>query len=303
MSVGVSVYGNGGMNTSYTHPIPLFGTSNAGIDLAQLFIAPTFAMKLNQTNSLGVTLNFAYQRFKATGLENFDNASYSSAPGHVTNNGYDSSTGWGVKVGWIGQITPNFSVGATYQSKTSMGKFDKYKGLFAEQGSFDIPENYGIGFSWNVNPQWTVAGDVKQIQYNKVASVGNTVDCLFAGACQLGTNNGAGFGWDNMTVYKLAVSFKQSSHLTLRAGYSANKQPIPSSQTLFNMLAPAVSEEHLTLGATWDLGNNNAVNVAYMHAMDKSVNGANSIPAAFGGGNANLKMYQDSLGASYSVKF
>ena len=36
MSVGVSVYGNGGMNTSYTKPIPLFSsTTKAGIDLSQ----------------------------------------------------------------------------------------------------------------------------------------------------------------------------------------------------------------------------------------------------------------------------
>ena len=30
LALGVSVYGNGGMNTSYTTPIPLFGTTKAG---------------------------------------------------------------------------------------------------------------------------------------------------------------------------------------------------------------------------------------------------------------------------------
>ncbi len=302
MSVGVSVYGNGGMNTSYTKPIPLFGTTNAGIDLSQLFIAPTFSMKVNQSNSIGIAVNFAYQRFQATGLQNFKAAS--SSPNNLTDNGYDSSTGWGVKLGWIGQITPDLSFGVAYQSKTSMGKFDKYKGLFAEQGGFDIPENYGAGFAWKVMPAWTVSGDIKQIQYSKVAAVGNLVDCLtITGTCQLGANNGAGFGWNNMTVYKLGVSYQQSQNLTLRAGYSYGKQAIPSSQTMFNMLAPAVNNDHVTLGATWTLANKSEVTVAYMHAFNNTVSGSKSIPAAYGGGNANLAMYQDSLGVAYGVKF
>ena len=306
MSFGVSVYGNGGMNTSYTKPIPLFqGTSNtnAGIDLSQLFIAPTFAMKLNSSNAIGVSLNFAYQRFKATGLKGFANPMFSSSPSNVTDNGYDSATGWGVKVGWNGQVTPDLSLGVTYQSKTSMGKLDKYKGLFAEQGGFDIPENYGAGFAWKAMPGWTVAGDYKHISYSKVAAVGNSVNCLFAGTCQLGSGNGAGFGWKDMDVYKLGVSYEYSKDLTLRAGYSYGKQPIPTSQTLFNMLAPAVNNDHLTLGATWTLANKAELSFAYMHAFDNTVSGSNSIPAGFGGGNANLKMYQDSLGVAYGMKF
>ena len=301
MSVGVSVYGNGGMNTSYTKPIPLFGTTKAGIDLSQLFIAPTFAMKLNSSNAIGVSLNFAYQRFKATGLDGFK--PFSSSPTNLTDNGYDSSTGWGVKVGWDGQVTQALALGVTYQSKTSMSKLDKYKGLFAEKGGFDIPESYGAGFAWKMAPAWTLAGDYKHISYSKVASVGNSVNCFFAGTCALGADNGPGFGWRDMDVYKLGVSYDVSNNLTLRAGYSHGKQPIPASQTLFNMLAPAVNNDHLTMGATWTLANKAELSFAYMHAFDNTVNGSGSIPAGFGGGNANLKMYQDSLGVAYGMKF
>jgi long-chain fatty acid transport protein len=304
MSFGVSVYGNGGMNTSYTKPIPLFsGTTKAGIDLMQLFIAPTFAMKLNANNAIGISLNFAYERFKATGLQNFDNANYSSSPGNVTDKGYDSATGFGVKVGWNGQVTQSLALGATYQSKTNMGKLDKYQGLFAEKGAFDIPESYGAGFSWKMAPAWTLAGDYKHISYSKVAAVGNTVNCLFAGTCKLGADNGAGFGWDDMDVYKLGVTYEFSKAWTWRAGYSYGKQPIPASQTLFNMLAPAVNNDHLTFGATWTLPSKGEVTFAYMHAFENTVTGSASIPAGFGGGNANLKMYQDSFGVAYGIKF
>ncbi len=170
-SLGVSVFGNGGMNTQYdTSPLtPLGGSSPAGINLEQLFISPTWAMKLNPTNAVGVALNLAYQRFSATGLEPFEGAS--SSPTNVTNNGTDTSTGYGVRLGWTGQVTPTVTVGATYQSITKMGKFDKYKGLFAEQGGFDIPSRYGVGVAVKAMPETTFAFDVERINYSDVASV------------------------------------------------------------------------------------------------------------------------------------
>jgi long-chain fatty acid transport protein len=306
LTVGVAVYGNGGMNTDYKQsPFARFGGANpAGVDLMQLFIAPTAAYKLSDTNSVGVSVNFAYQRFKAEGLQPFQAAS--SSPSNVTNNGYDSSTGWGVRIGWTGQISPTVTLGATYQSKTKMGKLDKYKGLFANEGEFDIPENYGIGIAVKTTPKLTLAADVEQINYSKIASVGNPVDCLFQGMCMLGGPNAAGFGWRDVTVLKLGASYQYRQDLVLRAGFNTLRQPIPASQTFFNILAPGVVEQHLTLGATWTLTNGNELTLGYMHAFKKEVNGSGSIPPGmppgYGGGEANLHMYQDQIGIAYGIK-
>ena len=304
MSMGVSVYGNGGMNTRYkTNPFGAFGGSNpGGINLEQLFVAPTFAMKVNQNHALGISLIFAQQRFGATGLQPFASAPTSSSPGNVTEQGNDTTTGWGLRLGWTGQVSDNVTLGATYASKIK-GKFDAYKGLFSDQGEFDIPENYGLGIAVKATPQLTVAADVKQINYGKIGSVGNPVDCLFLGQCALGQSNSVGFGWRDTTVYKLGASYGYSKNLTLRAGYSYNKQPIPANQTFFNILAPGVVENHLTLGATWTLANSNELSLAYMHAFKKTVNGSSSIAAGYGGGNVNLNMYEDSLGIAYGIKF
>jgi long-chain fatty acid transport protein len=304
---GLAVYGNGGMNTTYkTSPFTGFGGSSpAGVDLTQLFIAPTLAYKLNPNHSFGVSLIFAYQVFSADGLGPF--APGSVAPGNVSNQGDDKSTGWGLKLGWTGKVTDAVTLGATYQSKINMGNFDKYRGLFAQGGGFDIPETYGFGIAFKATPALTLAGDIQRINYGDVPSVGNPVDCFFAGTCQLGASNGPGFGWRNTTVYKLGVSYAWSKDLTLRAGYATLRQPIPSNQTLFNILAPGVVEDHLTIGATWAVNGNQELSLGYMHAFNKNVNGANSIPPGmppgFGGGNANLKMQQNSLGVSYGWKF
>jgi long-chain fatty acid transport protein len=301
-TMGVSVYGNGGMNTNYEKAIPLLGTTKPGIDMAQLFIAPTATWKVTPSNTIGVSLNLAYQRFEAKGIQNFQ--SMSLHPNNVTNKGHDSSSGLGVRLGWIGQINDIVNLGATYQSKTYMSKFDKYKGLFAEGGDFDIPENYGIGLAVKATPQLTLAADVERINYSGVDSVGNaSLSNLFAGNA-LGSKNGPGFAWRDVTAVKLGASYAYNETLTLRAGYNHSTQPIPKNETLFNILAPGVVQDHLTFGATWTLPNKSELSFSYMHAFEEKVRGSNSIPpgfppAGFGGGNANIKMYEDSLGIAY----
>lgn len=301
LALGVSVFGNGGMNTDYkTSPFAAFGGSSpAGVDLMQLFIAPTVAYRTG-AHAFGVSLNLAYQRFRAQGLNPF--AGFSSDAGNFTDRGYDSSTGYGLRFGWTGQVLPGVTLGATYQTKTKMGKFDKYKGLFADQGGFDIPENYGVGIAVRPMPRLTLAADVQRINYGDVPSVGNPVDCLFTG-CQLGADNGAGFGWRNTTVYKIGAAWEWSQRLTLRGGFVTLKQPIPESQTLLNIVAPGVVENHLTLGATWVLPGKSELTFAYMHAFETEVKGSGSIPPGFGGGESNLRMNENSLGIAWGRSF
>jgi long-chain fatty acid transport protein len=308
MSLGVSVYGNGGMNTDYgtlnsgtdgiygAPGLGLLGSANAGVDLSQLFIAPTFSMKINPEHSIGISLNIAYQRFKAYGLDVFAmpapfNAS--SSPDSVTNKGHDDSWGYGARIGWTGQFTPTFSLGATYQTKTYMQDFSKYKGLFAEQGSFDIPENYGIGLAWKAMPALTIAGDIQWINYGGVKAIANKM----SSEGYLGDSNGPGFGWDDITIYKLGASYDVNKDWTLRAGYSHTDEPYNSDQTFFNLLAPAVVTDHLTLGATWRLQNSGELSFAYMHAFKNTVNGTGDTQGI------NNTMYQDSFGVAYGMKF
>lgn len=303
-SLGVSVYGNGGMNTQYNiNPFAPFGANgNLGINLSQLFVAPTWAMKVNPTNAVGVSLNLAYQMFSATGV-NGAFAGLSSNPSAMSDNGTDTSTGYGVRLGWTGEITPAVTLGATYQSKTKMGKLSKYSGLFAGEGSFDVPSNYGAGIAFKAAPETTVAFDIERINYADVPAVGTQFTAVppsFGGTGPLlGAANGPGFGWKNINAYKLGVSHAYSSEFTIRAGYDHCDQPIPSSQTLLNILAPGVVQDHLTLGGTWKLADKSEISVAYVHAFKKTVNGSGSIPPQMGGGEANLTMTENSIGISY----
>ncbi len=296
LAYGVAMYANGGMNTSYAqNPYP-GGTGSAGVDLSQMFVTGSVAWKLNERHSIGAGVTYVYQRFMAEGLGSF--AGMSANSNAVSNNGYDSADGWGLKLGWQGQVTDSLTLGVSWSSRIETDRFEKYSGLFAEQGGFDVPESYGIGFAWQVNPRWTLAGDWERIEYGDVKSIGNPL----AFDAPLGADQGAGFGWQDIDVYKLGVIYAASPKLTLRAGISHSDQPIPASQTLLNILAPGVIQDHASVGASWQLSPEQSVTFSYTRALEEEVKGQNSM-SGFGDGEADLKMSQNILGVAWQYRY
>ncbi len=305
-SAGISIYGNGGMNTDY--PTNTFGGSSpTGVDLMQLFIAPTYARKLAPQHAVGITPILAIQRFQAKGLQAFSTnpppgfPSFSSDPSNATNNGYSYSYGVGARIGYQGEIMSKLNIGLAYQTRTYMTEFDKYKGLFAEQGDFDIPSNATAGLAFKATPELVFLFDVQRINYSEVKAINNPLlPNLTPGS--LGNDNGPGFGWKDMTIYKIGVQWKSSKEWTWRAGYATGNQPIPSSEVLFNILAPGVIEEHVTAGFTKAMGDNHDLNFALTRALPHTVNGPNPLEAP-GQQTIQLKMDQWQIAASYAWKF
>jgi long-chain fatty acid transport protein len=321
LALGVTVYGNGGMNTDYEAgqtdlgvcgggaPIGapgnlLCGQGSLGVDLMQLIVAPTAAYKIAANHSVGVSPLIGYQRFKAEGLHAFAGISSDPTGATVTNAGYDDAFGYGVRVGYMGKLTPTVTVGAAYASKMRFSEFEKYAGLFAEQGDFDIPENYNLGVAWQATPVLKLALDYQRINFNKVASVGNLAGNSLppVPVAPLGNDAGSGFGWKNVDVIKLGAEYQYSNKLTLRGGYSDGENPIngaPPGEATFNIIAPAVIERHVTLGFTYTLASGDELTMAYMHAFENDVSGDNPFPF---GGTDTIQMYQNSIGVQYSWK-
>jgi long-chain fatty acid transport protein len=307
LSLGIAAYGNGGMNTDYrSNPYARFGaTGKTGVNLEQLFIAPTIALKLNEHNSVGLSVNLAYQQFKANGIGAF--SAFSQDPSHVSDNGNDASYGAGLHLGWLGKINDRISVGASYQTKTRMSKFDDYAGLFADDGRFDIPASIALGVAVKPIDSLTVGFDWQRIQYSDVAAVGNSFAVLLAGH-PLGSKTGPGFGWRDINVYKLGAVWQASPQLTLRGGFSVNQQPIPSSETFLNILAPAAITRHASVGASWAINAHNEISASYVRAFEQKVHGNGSIPPGFppaglGGGNADISLSENQFGLAWGYKF
>jgi long-chain fatty acid transport protein len=285
------------MNTDYAAPV--FGVAPAGVDLSQMFVAPTYAHRLGRHHALGISAVLAYQRFEAKGLQGF--ADLSGDPANLTNKDHANSYGAGVRVGYLGELTQWLSVGASYQSRISMSTFDEYSGLFAEKGGFDIPQTFTGGLAVKPADKLTVALDVQWINYESVKSVGNDFLPNLA-LSQLGHANGAGFGWHDMTVYKAGVQYEADRDWVLRTGYSYGRQPIRSNEVLINILAPGVMEHHITAGLTRAIKKGHAINFAIIRAIPQSVAGPNNLEVP-NRQSIELTMDQWEYEVSYSFGF
>lgn len=317
MSFGVTVYGNGGMNTDYpagamssatcgnftggtaTNSNILCGTGRLGVDLMQLIIAPTWSYKLNENHSVGVSPLLAYQRFQAEGLSAFSGLSNDSTK--LTNNGYDTSTGFGVRFGWYGKMSDTVSLGAAYSTKIAMSKFDKYAGLFAEQGDFDIPSNFNLGVAFKISPTTLLGVDYQKIKYTDVKSVSNSSSLTGA----LGTAGGRGFGWTDIDVFKIGVQYQHSERLTIRAGIDRSDNPIRSEDVTFNILAPGVVTNHFSVGFTLATDKNSELTGAYTYVAEKKVSGTSLFQSlgVAGAGTEEIKMHQNVIGLAWSTKW
>ena len=105
----------------------------------------------------------------------------------------------------------------------------------------------------------------------------NLFNCPTAGAggtdssyC-LGGSNGAGFGWDDMTIHKIGYQWEpgQLEDWTFRLGFSHGSQPIEKSEVLFNMMAPGVIENHFTSGFSHKMDSGREYSLTFMFAPEK----------------------------------
>jgi long-chain fatty acid transport protein len=328
LAVGITVYGNGGMNTDYPggqippqsacaafNPNPgpynlLCGNGQLGQDLMQLMIAPYVSWQFMPGQSIGVAPTLAYQRFEAYGLQAFDNPMLSTAPGSVTNNGYSSSWGGGVRIGWMGQFTEQFALGAAYATKMWMGAFDDYRGLFAQAGDFDIPSNFTIGGSFRPTPDWLLALDFQRIFYSDAKSVSNPSSLIGhcamgdATAC-LGGSNGAGFGWEDINIWKFGVQYQLNDRWTLRGGYNYTQNPVQPQDVTFNIIAPGIVQNQWTLGATWKIDQASEITGMFMYAQRNSLTGT-SLLVGFGAPpttTETVSMKEMQIGIAYNLRY
>lgn len=287
-AVGLVGYGNGGMNTDYGNRVfydPF--SAETGVNIEQMFVGASLAFEFAKGHAVGVAPLFGFQRFSAKGLISF--AGFSSDPSSLSGNSVSTATGFGARVGYQGKLFPFLSIGGSYQTKISMSPFERYKGLFAQKGDFDVPASWNAGIAIHASEKLTLAADVQQILYSGVRSVANKMDLTVNSPAlpngspnpnfqPLGSEEGWGFGWKDITVIKAGLMFKPTMDWTFMAGFSQGKQPFDEKEVLFNILAPAVVEQHFTFGFSKKF-EDREMNVAFMYAPNGSVEGSNILEA------------------------
>jgi long-chain fatty acid transport protein len=286
--VGFTVYGNGGMNTDWpSYPNfgnGIFGGGKLGVDLQQALISLAFAKQFGPV-AVGIAPILARQQFKARGLGAFG----------ITQNDTDISWGGGVRGGIEVSLSPALRLGVAASSRIWTQDFDKYSGLFAEQGGFDIPPSLQAGIAYDLAPNLTLLADYKHIWFGSVKSIANPS----TNAAPFGADNGPGFGWDDVDVVKIGVEWRTSPDLTLRAGYAYATNAISARDVQLNILAPAVVQHHITAGLEYQLRKNWSVELAGLYAPEGEQSGFFLPPAGAVPLELRMHQYEATLGFKY----
>ena len=309
-SWGVVMYGNGGMNTSYPDvanancggPTPkltgVFCDGHMGVDLIQAFFSAVYARQFGPL-SIGVAPTLAVARFKIDGVGAFGGFSAESG-NHLSSEGYDWAWGGGLRAGAEFAVTDRFRLGLSGQTKMYMSKFDKYSGLFENQGDMDIPAAIIAGLAFDATPDLTLMFDYKRIFYSGIDSVGNSSSILGIPP-MFGDDGGPGFGWHDINIFKIGAEWRANEDWTLRAGYAYNENPIKSADVTLNIIAPGVVQHHITGGLSYRVTPGSSIDFSGAYMPNVSVSGP--VPIGLGGGNVELSMHQFQFALGWTYRF
>lgn len=317
---GVSLYGNGGLNTEYRDDTGIPGTNanpakcgdrpgnfflgcgKLGVDLSQLIIAPTLSWQATPAHSFGIAPLLAYQQISIYGLQAFEG--FSAHPDAVSNQGYDRAFGAGVRVGWYGRITSWMDLGAAYSSRIYMQDFNEYKGLLADSGSFDIPANFSVGAALKPVKDLVIGADIQRIFWGDVPALQNGVlnSLQDPVGSPLGSPNGSGFNWRHRTTYKAALAYAVTPRLTVRGGYDYSKR-LPADKSAdsisLNLFAPNPLHR-VTAGFSWALSEETDLQFAYGRYIKGTVKGDSATAGIGVGGQESITPYVDTVWLGWS---
>lgn len=255
---------------------------------------------LSDDHSLGLSVNLQHQWLSVEGLLPF--APVSETPTAVSNQGPHVSYGLSFTFGWNGRLTSWLDAGLSYRTQAFQLRIEEYRGLLPDQGKLELPAIFGGALIARPADGWRLGFEYQHYAYQRSNGFGNGIDRLGAGR-PLGSTNGPGFGFNNQNVYKLGIEHQVSKSLVLRTGFSYATQVLSKHNILLNLQSPGTPKFHATIGATWTIAGVHELSGFFAASDRRRVRGENSIPEAFGGGEANISNQSLNLGISYGRRF
>jgi len=259
LTIGLGMAGLSGMGVDFADIAPAPGNQNVVTTKQFYKITPGFSYKVDDKLSLGAALNIDYQSLA------MDNSMMHLPQKQVY--------GFGISLGMIYKIDDKMQFGAAYVSKQSMTAFHWNTTAGAYSMSMDAPQTLSLGLAYKASKDLLIEADLKYIGFSDVLD-------------KVTLNTPAGpntmnFGWDDQLVFALAMQKKINDKTTFRAGLNYGASPIEAEDVNNNIGSLAITETHLSLGATRKLGKRVEGSVSYVHAFKNdlvsSVGPANSI--------------------------
>jgi long-chain fatty acid transport protein len=104
--------------------------------------------------------------------------------------------------------------------------------------------------------------------------------------------------WSDQWVFKVGAQITAMKGLDVRLGYDYGKMPLDKTRAFENIVFPAVSEHHFTLGAGWAMNDQFTLQVTGMYSPEAKLTGSNGgqMIASY---ETKMSQLQFDVGASY----
>ena len=306
-SYGLGLYAVGGLGANYaasrTNPIlfPQPGGLGPVYSNLQVFqLAPTAAYQLTPHLSVGFapTITMANLSVEPEVLNPPNGAAGFPAA-------TDARTTWGLgfQAGVYYTTDMDWTFGASLKSPQWLQPFtyntlDQFGTPQIRKLHVDYPLIASLGTSYTGFERWTLAADVRFIDYHNTNGFQTT---------GFDANGGlTGLGWNSVFALGTGAQYQLTDDLSVRVGYSFNTNPIPNANTGFNVASPVILENLLYLGASYKVTDAFLLSLAYAHAFQNSISGPIESPifgGAIPGTSVKSTVSADTLIFGATVKF
>ena len=256
-------------------------TTHAFVTTKQSYkIAPGFAYKVSDKLSVGAALQIGYQSLAMY------NGMYPGGPLALPQT---QVYGAGMNAGLIYKVSEAVQLGASWTSKTNMDEFKWNTNNGTYRMTMDMPQIFALGVAFRPMPGLLVEADVKRIGFSDVMD-------RVAFQTPTNPNDSMNFGWSDQTVYAIGVQKEINDKTTVRAGFNYGKSPIGAEDVNSNIGSLAITEKHLSLGATRKFSDKVSASLSYAHAFK------NEITSNVGTAN-KIELEQNIVNVQLSYKF
>ena len=308
VTVAFGGLGIGGFGVDYaqdnTNPIlgprQMGGFGQVYSNFSLMKITPAIAFAASDKLQLGFALNIdwsslAVDPFPAASPafdQNTGTQMYSSATAA------DGAFGFGFQAGLIYKATDALNIGLAYSSKQDFQDYE-YNSVYENPNlanfgqarditfAMDAPAIYAGGIAYD-GGALVLTADAKYITYSKTDGFSESGFDM-TGAVK-------GFGWEDIWVYAGGLQLEATDGVFLRAGWNYSENPIPDAMSLFNIPAPAIVQQHATVGIGFEPFENVTVDLGYYHVFENSISGPMFGPTGpIAGSSVTSSMFEDSF--------
>ncbi len=240
--------------------------------------------------------------------------------------------GLGANIGAIYKVNDMITIGGSYTSrqyfpemKYRVGANDvknlasgDYLASVESAGTvkldLEFPQQFALGVAVTPMEALTLEFDVKWINWSDthdaVPLSGNFVRKNGLGTViDRPSSIDLNFGWDDQWVFAVGGRYAVNDALILRAGYEYAKSPIDETDVFNNIALPVTVEQHVGLGATYNLGTHWGISAAYMRAFKEDLSGKNDVAKAYQNlgfaatSKTRIELVEDSIDLQLSYRF